>query len=272
MLDSQTSYRRLFGTALVAVILSALFFAAVVASQLTSDGAGQRILGRAVAVITEIDATLPDIQADLQQAAQESTAAEVRVPNFPISIDLPRGEALEMEGAVLRARLLDEAAARIYDDGMSAWADGDPDAEQAISRISSAGVLRGGLGLIKDSNHTFFLGAAIVLGLLAAVPVVLLTFSLRSYAWMVALGVVVLAAAFPSLALAIVLRYGIGTVGADGDPFVMGLVSLADDAMWVPVRDYLALSALGLAVIAVGVLAFLWPGRAIGEADRFRSA
>ncbi|MEE8369833.1 MAG: hypothetical protein V3S00_03570 [Dehalococcoidia bacterium] len=272
MSDYRTSYCGLWGMALAAVILAGLFFSAVVAAQLTSDGAGQRILGRAVAVITEIDATLPDIQADLQEAAEGSTAAEVRVPNFPIPIDLPRDEALQMEAAVLRARLLDEAAARLYDDGMSVWAEGDPEADQAISRISSTGALRGGLGLIRDSSHTFFLLAAIVLGLLAAVPVILLTFSLRSYARLVALGVVVLAAALPSLALAIALRYGIRTVEDEGDPFVTGLVSLADDALWVPVRDYLALTALGLAVIAVGVLALLWPGRAEGEADRFRSA
>ncbi len=257
--DFRVPPRWLLG-AILAVLLAGTF-AAVVAAQMTSEDPGKRMLSRAVAVITEIDATLPDIQADLREEAEGSSADQVQVPNFPIPIELPRDEALQIEGVELRARLLDEAAVRLYEDGMSSWADADPEADQAISRISSMGVLRWGLGLITERNHTLFVTAAILLGVLAAVPALLLLVAVQGYVRLIAMGIVTLAAALPSLAVALVLRNAIGTADDEADPFVSGLVDLGVDAMWVAVRDYLVLSALGLAIIALGGFALWWQAR-----------
>ena len=56
----------LIGVALAALLT--LFFVAISAVQLSSEGAGQRLLRRSVAVSTDIDAVLPDLQAALQGA------------------------------------------------------------------------------------------------------------------------------------------------------------------------------------------------------------
>ena len=245
---------------ILAIVLSGLFLA-IVAVQLTSEGTGQRLLRRAVAVTTEIDAILPNIESSLHDAARNSNAGQVPVPDFPIPVELPREEALQLEGAELRARLLDEAARRLYQDGMSAWAAADPEADQEIETISTVGALHRGLGLITERNHTRIVIAASVLGFLAVVTATMLLFAVRSYARPIALGAATLAAALLSLAAAVALRFGFRTAEEEADPFVTGLLSLGVDAMGVPLRNYLALSTLGFAVIAVAAFSLWWQAR-----------
>ena len=107
----------LIGVALA--VLLTLLFVAISAVQLSSEGTGQRLLRRSIAVSTDIDAVLPDIETALQERARGETGGTVRVPDFPIPIDLPRDEALLLEGPALRARILSEASDRVYADGMS---------------------------------------------------------------------------------------------------------------------------------------------------------
>jgi hypothetical protein len=249
----------LIGTVL-AVVLIALF-AAVTAVQLTTDGTGQRILRRAVAVTTEIDHILPDIQDQLQEQAMASPEPEIMVPDFPIPIELSHTEALTLEGDDLRARILDDAARRLYDDGTSAWADADPDSDQDIERISTPGAIKESLGLITDRNHTLFLIATFVLAFLALPLAIMLLATIRSYVRLIALGAVTLGAALPSLGGAIAVRLAMRTAEEEGDSFVNGMFDLGVDAMWVPIRFYLALSALGFAVISIAVFLLWWQSR-----------
>ena len=250
--------RWLLGAILAAVVAG--LFLAIVAVQLTSAGTGQRILRRAVAVMIDIDAILPNIQTSLRQAAKDSPAARVTVPNFPIPVELPRDEALQIEGGELRDRLLGEAAHRLYQDGMSAWA-ADPAADQDIEAISTVGALHRGLGLITEANHRGIVIAASVVGFLAVVLALMLLATVRSYARFLVLGITVVAAALPSLAAAIAFRFVLRTAEEEADPFVTGLSKLGVDAMWVPIRDYLVLSALGFGVIALGAVLLWWQAR-----------
>ncbi len=247
---------------LLAVVLMGLFVT-VAAVQVTSKDTGQRLLRRAVAVTTQLDAVLPGLQQSLRQAARDSDSQQVPVPDFPIPVEVPRDEALRMSAAELRARLLDESARRVYDDGMSVWAAADPEARQQIETISTTGAVRHGLGIITDEVHTALVIAASVLGALAGLLALLLISSVRSgYARLAALGAAVLGAALPLLAAAVAIRFGFRTAQEEADPFVDGLLDMGVDAMWVPIRDYLALSALGFAAIAVAALALWWQGRA----------
>ena len=91
-MSEDTSLLRIASQWLLGVILALVLtglFLAIAAVQITSQGAGQRILRRAVAVTTEIDAILPDIQTGLRQAARDGSGDQVRVPDFPIPVDLP---------------------------------------------------------------------------------------------------------------------------------------------------------------------------------------
>ncbi len=240
----------------LAVMLTLLFLA-VTAVQLSSQSVGERILRRSVAVSTNIDAILPDLQAALEEEAREGDADPVRVPDFPIPVDIPRDDALALDGTALRERILSEAGATLYREGMSAWAGADDDGDQRIETISVAGALKRGLGLIMDENHDRMVIAAVVLGLLSAVLAALLVASVRSWGRLVALSAATIAAALPLLAAAVGVRFVFRTAQEEADPFVYGLLELGVEAMWVPIRNYLALTALGFAVMLVALM-FIW--------------
>ena len=251
----------------LAVMLTLLFLA-VTAVQLSSQSLGERILRRSVAVSTNIDAILPDLQAALEAEAREGDADQVRVPDFPIAVDIPRDEALSLEGMALRERILSEAGATLYRDGMSAWAGADDDGDQRIETISVAGALERGLGLIMEKNHDRMVIAAVVLGFLSAALAALLVVSVRSWGRLVALSTATIAAALPLLAVAVGVRFAFRTAQEEADPFVYGLLELGVEAMWVPISNYLALTVLGFAVMLVALM-FIWASSrwATGAAD-----
>ncbi len=240
----------------LAVMLTLLFLA-ITAVQLSSQSVGERILRRSVAVSTNIDAILPDLQVALKEEARVGNADQVRLPDFPIPVDIPRDEALALEGRALRERILNEAGATLYREGMSAWADADDDGDQRIETISVAGALKRGLGLIMDENHDRMVIAAVVLGFLSAALAALLMASVRSWGRLIALSTVTIAAALPLLAAAVGVRFAFRTAQEEADPFVYGLLELGVEAMWVPIRNYLALTVLGFAVVLVALM-FIW--------------
>ncbi len=238
-------------------IMLTLLFLTVTAVQLSSQDLGERILRRSVAVSTNIDAILPDLQVALEAEAREGDSDSVRVPDFPIAVDIPRDEALVLEGRELRERILSEAGATLYRDGMSAWAGADDSGDQRIETISVAGALERGLGLIMDKNHDRMVIAAVVLGFLSAVLAALLVASVRSWGRLVTLSAATILAALPLLAAAVGVRFAFRTAQEEADPFVYGLLELGVEAMWVPIRNYLALTALGFAVMLVALM-FIW--------------
>ena len=240
----------------LAVMLTLLFLA-VTAVQLSSQSLGERILRRSVAVSTNIDAILPDLQVALEAEAREGDADQVRVPDFPIPVDIPRDEALSLEGMALRERILSEAGATLYRDGMSAWAGGDDDGDQRIETISVAGALERGLGLIMDKNHDRMVIAAVVLGFLSAVLAALLVASVRSWGRLIVLGAATILAALPLLAAAVGVRFAFRTAQEEADPFVYGLLELGVEAMWVPIANYLALTVLGFTGMLLA-LVLIW--------------
>jgi len=247
----------LIGVALA--VLLTLLFVAISAVQLSSEGTGQRLLRRSIAVSTDIDAVLPDIETALQERAREASGETVRVPDFPIPIDLTRDEALQLEGPALRARILSEASDRVYEGGMSAWSAADPDARQSIETISVPGALKRGLGLITAANHDRMIIVAIVLGVLSAICAAMLVASVRSWGRLVALSAAIIAAALPLLAAAVAVRFAFRTAQEAADPFVWGLLELGVEAMWVPIRNYLALTVLGFTLLMLTLL-FIWVG------------
>jgi len=247
----------LIGVALA--VLLTLFFVAISAVQLSSEGTGQRLLRRSVAVSTQIDAVLPDLQIALRERAREGSSETVRVPDFPVPVDLTREEALRLEGPALRERILSEASDRLYEDGMSAWSAADPDARQSIETISVPGALKRGLGLITAANHDRMVIAAVVLGVLSAMCAALLAASVRSWGRLVALSAATIVAALPLLAAAVAVRFAFRTAQEEADPFVWGLLELGVEAMWVPIRNYLALTVLGFTVLLL-TLVFIWAG------------
>jgi hypothetical protein len=230
------------------------FFLVINAVQLTSSGTAQRILSRATADLTEIDAMLPTIQADLAEAAEASEEATVTVPHFPMAVELPREEAATISTAELRSRLLSEAAEAIYKEGMSVWALADPEAEQDIDILSPEGGVHRGLGFLSDDNHQALVIAAIVLGLISLALGAVFFVSTQGMGRLVALGAALLGAAVPSLLGAVAVRFTFVTAGEDQEDYLMArLLDLGNDAAWLTLRNYTILTLLGLGLVLVGL-------------------
>ena len=238
---------------LLAVCLMALFLV-VNAYQLTDADTAQRILARAVATVTEIDALLPAIRADLTESLQTGNSPTVTVPLFPVPVELTREEATAISTAELRSRLLNTAAERTYREGMSVFALGDPQAKQNIDPISPEGGVKRGLGFLSDNNHSALRIAIWVFGGLSLVMGALVVLSTKGLGRVTALGACVLGAAVPSLVVAVGIRWGFRSSAEDQDDYLLNqLLSLGNDAVWLPLRNYTILCLLGLGIVVVGL-------------------
>ena len=242
----------LFGSLLAVALIG--FFLTINGVQLTSSGTAQRILSRATADLTEIDAMLPTIQADLVEAAEASEEDTVVVPHFPIVVELPREEAATISTVELRALLLSEASEAIYKEGMSVWALADPEAEQHIDILSPEGGVHRGLGFLSDANHQALRIAAIVLGFISLVLAGLFLVSTQGMGRIVALGAALLGAAVPSLVTAVAVRFAFRTASEDQEDYLlMRLLDLGNDAAWLTLRNYTILTLVGLALVLLGL-------------------
>jgi hypothetical protein len=242
----------LFGTLFALSLIG--FFLVINGIQLTSSGTAQRILSRATADLTEIDAMLPTIQADLAEAAEASEEDTIVVPDFPIAVELPREEVATISRAELRSLLLSEAAEAIYKDGMSVWAAADPEAEQHIDVLSPEGGVYRGLGFLSDDNHHALNIAAIVLGLISLALGGLFFVSTQGMGRIVALGAGLLGAAVPSLMGAVAVRFAFRTASEDQkDYMLMRLLDLGNDVAWLTLRNYTILTLVGLGLVLVGL-------------------
>lgn len=242
---------------LLALCLMALFLI-INAYQLTGPDTAERVLTRAVAILTEIDALLPAIRADLTETAQTSESPTVTVPLFPVPVELTREEATAISTAELRSRLLGAAADRVYRDGMSVFALTDPQARQDIDPFSPEGGVQRGLGFLSDNTHS---GLRIALWVLVGLSVVLaglVLLSTKGLGRVTALGACVLGAAVPSLVAAVAVRWGFRSTAEDQHDYLLAqLLSLGNDAAWLPLRNYTILCLLGLSVVVVGLILVL---------------
>jgi len=250
----EPSFVRVASQWLVAVALTlsvAAFFLAVAGLQVTSRDTGERIQRRAAAVLTDIDAILPGIETKLREPPPDPQRQTVLVPDYPIPVELTAEEASTLEGAALRDRILDESGRRLYEDGQSVWADGEPPGRQAIDDVSAAGAVYRSLNFVRDSTHDYFLIFAVLLGVLSLILGLVLLLTINSGLMrLLALGGVLLVASMPSLAAGVGVRFAMKTA-QDGDPFVDDLLQVGVDTIWLPIRMYLALSLVGFATVAI---------------------
>jgi hypothetical protein len=238
---------------LLALCLMA-FFLVVNAYQLTDADTAQRILTRAVATVTEIDALMPAIRDDLTESLQSGDSPTVTVPLFPVPVELTREEATTISTPELRSRLLDTAAERAYRDGMSVFALGDPEAKQHIDPISPEGGVTRGLGFLSDNTHSALRIALFVLGGLSVLTGALVLLSTKGLGRITALGACLLGAAVPSLVVAVGIRWGFRSTAEDQDDYLLSqLLNLGNDATWLPLRNYTILCLLGLGIVMVGL-------------------
>lgn len=240
-------------------IVGALLAFAVIAfvaflslAQVASPGPGERIMARTVAVLTEIDTSIVEIEESLAESAGEAGQDPVPVPDFPVPVEVPRELALSGDTGSLREAILTQSGERMYDDGVSVWDDTDPDAQQTIADNSSAGGTRAALVVVGGTPRLIFLALAAISLVVAAGLAVALTFQMHALERLVALGASLLAGGAPGLVVVFFMRF-VPSLATGDDAFSEGLSNIAEDAVSVALRNYLIVTVLGAAFLVVGL-------------------
>jgi hypothetical protein len=240
-------------------VLALSVFALLVAlslAQFASSDTSHKILRRAVAILTEIDPFLADNESELHTLAAQAPEEGISLPDYPVQVTLTAAEA-SLPEQELRELLLDRSAARIYEQGMSAFEEEGRAAD--IGVFSSAGAVKYSLGMLEDDTYDslrLVVGGLAGLALLLAIALVLLT---RGYGRLAALGAAVSLGALPFLVLAVTARFVLRLASeGEGDYLVVQLLELGKDMAWLPIRNGIAFSGLGLAFLIVGASVAWW--------------
>lgn len=232
------------GLALVVALLTAAW--SVV--QLTNRGHAERVIGEALVPLTEVDRLVARDYAGLVAEAASGGRTAVIVEGYSLGLAVPAAELATMTRAELRARLLSDSAARIYEDGVGIFQREDG---SGGGRFSARGIYQLTAGQLTAQNHTIAIIMTALL-LLFLVPMLVLTTSAGNGATRVRNLGLALALAGGGLTVAgLAAWFGLGRAadGAD-DVFNETLLDLAADLAWLPLRNGVTVAVLGLLIVA----------------------
>jgi hypothetical protein len=220
--------------------------------QLTAPAPAHRALRRAVASLTEIDSLLAAHGATLRQQADVSPDEPLSLPDYPLDVWLSPEEA-RLPAAEVRDLLLDRSAEQVYQKGSAAFREEGQSGD--APRLSVQRAVRTGLGFLTAGNHDALRWATLVLAAVCGVLSGTLVLVTRGYGRLSALGGAVAAASLLFLLLAAAVRLVFGLAGWGTDDYItVQLLDLAKEATWLPLRNGLAFSGLGLVLLALGVV------------------
>lgn len=244
--------RRAPQTWTIAALTAALvaLLAALSLLQLTAPGPAHRALRRSVASLTEIDSLLAVHGAALREQAEAFPGEPLSLPDYPLEVILS-AEEVRQPPAEARDALLERSAELAYEDGASAFR--EEGQSGGVSRLSVEGAVRTGLDLLTASNHDGLRLTIVALAVLCAALSGALVLLVRGYRGLTALGATVAAASLFFLLVAVAVRLALDLAGAATDDYITTqLLDVTKDASWAPLRDGLALAALGVALLALG--------------------
>jgi len=220
--------------------------------QLTAPGPAHRALRRAVASLTEIDSLLAVHGAALRQQADVSPDEPVALADYPLDVPLSPGEA-QRPAVEVRNLLLDRSAEQVYQEGSAAFREEGQSGD--APRLSVQRAVRTGLGFLTAGNHDALRWTTLALALVCGVLSGALLLVTRGYGRLGALGGAVAAASLFFLLLAVAVRLVLSLAGWGTDDYItVQLLDLAKEAAWLPIRNGIAFSGLGLALLALGVV------------------
>lgn len=239
-------------------VLTILAWSAI---QITDRDNATRILKRTLVPLTEIDDLLGREYEGLIRAAHTGEASTLEVPGYPLPIAIPTRQLAGMTRGELRASLLEQSAARLYTDGVSAF-----QREQSTGGgsgiFSAQGVMRRTVGQLTRDSHQI---TQIVGGLLAfvtALLVVAVIVSTQGFARVQHLGLAIMIGAVPMTVVVVGVRFALRNLAEEtGDPFNAELLGIGVQALSIPIRNFIIFAVLGLGILALGILLGLWERR-----------
>jgi hypothetical protein len=253
--------KSLYSFALALLLL--LFMAALSATQVTAEPEAQRLLQAGIATLTDVDVLVAENREPLRQLAENTQGATVPFPGYPLAVSLTRQEALTGSNAEIRAALLERSAALVYADGLGAF---DRTGEQSLGTFSTQGVMRLVVGQLSETTHRRATIASIVLGTLAGLAALGVIARNGGYARLRVIGFASLGAAIPGAAVVFAVRL-LAARYWSGDPFNEDLGDIMRAVANVPLRNYLVLGGLGVALAAGGIVFQAVAGRREAEED-----
>lgn len=257
----RNSFKWATGILLVLSLLSLLV--ALGLAQLTAEGPAKRTLRRSVASLTEIDTLLDESYEELQQEAREDEEAALRLKDFPVQVSLSAEEVLELSRSELRELLLDRSAERLYDEGMSAFREEGADlGEEGMGFFSTQGAVWNSLGFLRDNVHEAL--RVVVASLVGICLVLVLALALlgRGFGRLASVGAALSAAAIPFLVGAVAIRFALRLVSDEGEEYlVRELTRIGEEIAWIPIRDSIAFTVLGMSFLVAGTVLALWADR-----------
>jgi hypothetical protein len=230
--------------------------------QLTSEGASKRTLRRAVAALSEIDPLLNrNYDALRTQASASDPGDTLELRDFPIDVRLTRDEVLNSNKQTMRDLLLNRSADAMYAHGTDVLRETDV-STQDVGAFSIAGLTDNGLGLLRSRNHDIFGVLTFVLAALCLVLGASLAALCRGFGRLASVGAVVVMAALPMLLTGIGARFYMRIISSDENEYVQHeFLSIGQGLAWIPIRDGIAFTVLGLAFLIAGVGCAMWADR-----------
>jgi hypothetical protein len=219
--------------------------------QLTSESVSRPALRRALNALVEGDAIIERNYADLRARAEASRQDDVlELRDYPVSIPLTRDEVLTSDEDSMRVLLLDRGVERMYDDGTSVLRDGGSDAG---GRFTAAGVVDECVGFLRSGVHGILGVITLVLAGVSVVLTIALVALCRSFGRLVGVGVALTLASLPLVLGGLAVRaYAGAAADSDGEYLRGELMDVVATLAWVPVRNGVALSAMGAAILIIG--------------------
>ncbi|HYM15881.1 MAG TPA: hypothetical protein VEZ14_09995 [Dehalococcoidia bacterium] len=259
-----------WSVALVFFVALTALLASMQLYQVTAAGPAKATLRRSVAALSEIDPLLDrNYDALRTQASSAAPGNTVRLRDFPIDVPLTRDEVLTSSKQQLRDLLLNRAADAMYAHGSGVLRESDV-RTQSVGAFSVGGITTDGLGFLRSRNHSALGVATLVLAALCVMLATGLALLCRGFGRLGSIGAVVLAAGAPMLLAGIGARFYMRIVSGSQTEYLQhAFLSIGQALAWIPIRDGLAFTALGAALVGLGVAGALWADRAEAQSPPF---
>jgi hypothetical protein len=223
------------------------------AVQLTASGTAHKALRRTVASITEIDALIEDHGQMVTTSPGGDTSAASVLVGFPVDVPLSEREAQSLSTSELRDVVLDRSADRLYAEGFSAFREGTQGSTD-VQMLSPPGAVRYTAGLLTEGNHEMMqIILAVVAGFAALLTVAIVLLS-RGYGRLTSVGVAVVLASVPLLLLSVAVRFALRLASEEESDYLTAqLYALGRDVAWLPIRNAIAFTCLGVIFLTMGI-------------------
>jgi hypothetical protein len=243
-----------WAAALAFVLVLGMTLVSLQLFQLTARSTSEPALRRALNALVEGDAIIERNYDDLRVRAEASQPGEaLLLRDYPVAVPLTREEALASSKDGLRRTLLDRAGERMYDGGTSVLR-GDGGSGSA-GRFTASGAVDEFLGFLRERVHGILAVLTLVLMAVSALLAIVLAAFCRGFGRLAGIGAAVLAASAPLLLGGLAMRlYAKTSAGADGEYLHGELMEIAASLAWLPVRNGIAFTLMGAAMLATGVV------------------